>query len=86
MGEKTGTGEGEGDGEAETQRPGSIRGAPRLRSSLPLCLFALDPRTFFSCFKIEVELIYNIVLVSGVQQSDSVMCTYIYFFPDYFPL
>ena len=32
----------------------------------------------FSCFyKIEVSLTYNVVLISGVQQSDSVI-TYIY--------
>ena len=34
---------------------------------------------------IEVKLICNIVLVSGVQQSDSVIYIYI-FFSDYFPL
>ena len=33
-----------------------------------------------SYFLIEVLLIYNIVLVSGVQQSDSVICTYFLFF------
>ena len=37
-------------------------------------------------FSIEVELIYNVVLVSGVQQSDSVIYTYISFFSDSFPL
>ena len=37
-------------------------------------------------FLIEVELIYNIVLVSGVQQSDSVFYIYIFFFSGYFPL
>ena len=30
--------------------------------------------------KIEVQLIYNIVLVSGIQQSDSVIHMYIFFF------
>ena len=32
-----------------------------------------------SFFKIEVELIYNVVLVSGVQKSDSVIHIYILF-------
>ena len=31
-------------------------------------------------------MIYNVVLVSGVQQSDSVMHTYIYSFSDSFPI
>ena len=31
---------------------------------------------------VEIDLIYNIMLVPGIQQSDSV----ILFFPDYFPL
>ena len=39
---------------------------------------------FFNHFLIEVQLIYNIVLVSGVQQGDSVLyiyvCVYIFFF------
>ena len=38
---------------------------------------------------IEVQPVYNVVLVSGVQQSDSVMYIYklyIYHFSDYFPL
>ena len=38
---------------------------------------------------IEVQPVYNVVLVSGVQQSDSVMYIYklyIYYFSDYFPL
>ena len=30
-------------------------------------------------FKIEVQLIYNVVLISGVQQSDSVVHIYILF-------
>ena len=35
--------------------------------------------TFFNDFlKIEVQLIYNVVLVSGVQQSDSVLYIYIH--------
>ena len=33
---------------------------------------------------IEIRLIYNVVIVSGVQQSDSVI--YIYSFSDSFPL
>lgn len=32
---------------------------------------------YFSFFKIEVHSIYNILFVSGVQQSDSVFCSYI---------
>ena len=33
-----------------------------------------------SLFLIEVELIYNVVLISAVQQSDSVIHTYTFFF------
>ena len=36
--------------------------------------------TIFKPFLIEVELIYNIVLVSSVQQSDSIIHKYIFFF------
>ena len=37
---------------------------------------------FYFIFKnfIEVLLIYNVVLISAVQQSDSVICIYIFFF------
>ena len=35
---------------------------------------------FFLIYFIEVELIYNIVLVSAVQHSDSVIHTYAFFF------
>ena len=35
---------------------------------------------------IGVELIYNVALVSGVQQSDSVIRIYTYSFSDSFPL
>ena len=35
---------------------------------------------------IEVWLIYNVVLVSGIQQIDSVIHIHIYSFPDSFPL
>ena len=35
--------------------------------------------SFFLSFLTEVQLIYNVVLVSGVQQSDSVIHTYVYF-------
>ena len=40
------------------------------------------------CFPFFIErwLVYNTVLVSGVQRSDSVIRTYIYSFSDYFPL
>lgn len=34
----------------------------------------------------EIELVYYIVLVSGVQQNDSVTHTHIYSFADSFPL
>ena len=34
--------------------------------------------SFVTCFFIEVELIYNVVLVGGVQQSDSAIYLYIY--------
>ena len=36
--------------------------------------------------KIEVEFIYNVVLVSGVQQSDSVTHNHTHSFLDSFPL
>ena len=48
--------------------------------------FTLSPRAekrvFFKLinFLVEVQLIYNIVLVSGVQHSDSVIHIYIFFF------
>ena len=37
---------------------------------------------YFYLFFIEVQLIYNVVLVSGIQQSDSVISihTYVYIF------
>ena len=51
----------------------------------PLCVFS------FVCFLLNfigIELIYNIVLVSDVQQKDSVMHIYIYIysFLDSFPI
>ena len=57
-----------------------------------ILLFAFT-QTVFGCsiyllFFFEVELIYNIVLVSGVQQSDSVTHTYAhtyYSFSGYLP-
>ena len=38
--------------------------------------------------KIEIRLVYNVVLISGIQQSDSVIHIYIYIssFSDSFPL
>ena len=36
--------------------------------------------SFFFIFFIEVELIYNVVATSAVQQSDSVIHTYTFFF------
>ena len=41
-------------------------------------------RNLFIC--IEVWLIYNIVLISDVQQSDSAIHTYVYFFQILLPL
>ena len=45
---------------------------------------------FFKVNFIEMYLIYNVVLVSGVQQNDSVICVYIcvniYILKYYFPL
>ena len=46
------------------------------------CIFitisiTFSPNSFF-LKKIEVQLIYNVVLVSGVQQSDSVIHIYVY--------
>ena len=40
---------------------------------------------FYFLFYIGIELISNVVLVSGVQQSDSVIHKYIYYFSDSFP-
>ena len=34
----------------------------------------------FKLLKIEIQLIYNVVLISGIQQSDSVIHTYIYIY------
>ena len=39
----------------------------------------LNRFTIGTFFSIEVQLIYNVVLVSGVPQSDSVMHIYIFF-------
>ena len=36
--------------------------------------------------KIEVQLIYSVVLISGVQHSDSVLHVCVYSFSDSFPL
>ena len=49
------------------------------------CILTLFPLSFL---KIELYLIYNIVLVSGIQQSESVIHTYVcmYSFSDFFPL
>ena len=41
---------------------------------------------FFFLFFIEVELIYKVVSVSGVQQSDSVIHKYTFSFAYSFPL
>ena len=42
--------------------------------------------SFLIFFFIELQLVYNVVLVSGVQQSDSFIHTYIsIFFQIYFP-
>ena len=41
---------------------------------------------FVYVFLIGVQLIYHFVLVSGVQQNDSVIHTYITIFSDSFPL
>ena len=35
---------------------------------------------------IGVQLIYNVVLLSGVQQSESVISVHIHFFSDSFPV
>ena len=70
--------------------PGETRplhgpGPPPLRPPLFLCPVTAPPplpALFFLNFLIGVELIYNVVLVSGVQQNDSVihMYTYLFFF------
>ena len=61
--------------------------------TLPIKIFInlLNDMSFFLTFFIGVELIYSVVLVSGVQQSESFMYTYIYvyvhpFFLDSFPI
>ena len=55
------------------------------QSTLVLLTFSEDSlRVRFNFF--EVQLIYNVVLVSGVQQRDSVIHTYISTFPDSFSL
>ena len=53
-----------------------------------LILFFTFNFSSFFFFKIEVQLICNLVLVSGVQQYDSAIHTYIYiyYFPDSFTL
>ena len=38
----------------------------------------------FKLLKIEIQLIYNVVLISGIQQSDSVIHTYIYIYIFFF--
>ena len=42
-------------------------------------IFVYSKMFFFNLFFIEVWLIYNVVLVSGVQQSDSVTRMYTFF-------
>ena len=42
------------------------------------CCFSFKSFRHIAAFFIEVELIYSIVLVSGVHQSDSVKCIYAY--------
>ena len=56
---------------------------PRLRGSCSLLavfpsVVSTATRVLFFFFLMEVELIYHVVLVSGIKQSDSVI--YIYFF------
>ena len=59
------------------------------------CLFETHPGTFcntvhflfvftLSLFSIKVWLIYNVVLVLGIQHSDSVIYTYIYIYIFFF--
>jgi len=57
----------------------------RVRARGKVCHTGKGPDSFFF-FLIEVWLIYSVVLVSGVQQSDSVIHSCIYFFSDSFPL
>ena len=44
------------------------------------CVCVCVMTSFFLIYLIEVYLIYNVVLISTVQQSDSVMHRYIFFF------
>ena len=39
---------------------------------------------FSQTYSIEIQLIYNVVLISAVQQSDSVIHAYIYIFIPFF--
>ena len=53
------------------------------------CCFSFKSFRHIAAFFIEVELIYSIMLVSGVHQSDSVKCIYAYIhilFSTLFPL
>ena len=50
-----------------------------------LLIFKMDIMTIYDFLKLTLvvhfllkQLIYNVVLISGIQQSDSVICVYIY--------
>ena len=73
------------------QHPEEVLTAQHMKSE-PFCLFYRLPSTDFhletyfisyTVKKCEVQLIYRIVLVSGVQQSDLVICTYLYLYFQY---
>ena len=51
-----------------------------LQIFLTSSFFSPNPLCFVNLFFIEVQLIYNAVLVSGVQQSASVIHIYLFFF------
>ena len=71
-------------------KPHSISSTAGARTTAPSCLLlplhfsqgmlAVPQDFFFFLFKIKVQLICNIVLVSGVQQSDSVIYPFIILF------
>ena len=68
------------------------RGDPRDASKFAQAFFFWNfptcnwPSLLFFFFLIEIHLIYNIVFISGVQESDSVIYTYMYSFSYSFSL
>ena len=64
-------------------RPETSKSSPTLDPScfsLMFCPLSFHFSFFLSLFLSEVQLIYNVVLISGVQQRELVIHTYTYFF------